>query len=306
MLRHPSKTVLWFAIVGITVLVGGACGAPAPSASPRTASEPPIGTAPLVLDSVGLQLPVQDYMLSTAELEEVAGARMNLVIACMGRFGIEIPVSDTTSSDLYGPKSLTDRRYGITDAASASQYGFGLGPRDPALQGKPDQPDLDSVGRTALTGQGQAVVGGKSVPEGGCLAEAERELGKGVPAGADSNLPQRVQFQSFEMSKRDSRVAEIFVEWSHCMAAAGYRYSSPLQSAADPRFTDSSVSQEEESVAAADVACKEKTNLVGVWFTVESAYQRDAIRSDLAAVELARSALKQQLANARSVLGDAR
>lgn len=305
MTSHLNRAANYCAIAAAAVLLTSGCGATPPTQAARGTSDEPTITRPArLLDSVNLHLPVQNFMLSESQLNTVARARVVLVIRCLGRYGIH--VSEPTApdrSDMYGPRSMMDRRYGITDAALAAKYGFGLGARDPSRQTKPRQPDLGPAGRTVLTGQGRSSVNGLRVPDGGCLGEADRSLDVGKPDGADPGLPQRLQFQSFEESKHDSRVRQVFTAWSACMASMGYQYANPLASVADPAFTGSGQATAEEiKVAQADLTCKKQTNLVGVWFTVESAYQRQAISSDANAFQLAKTALDRRAATAAATV----
>jgi hypothetical protein len=57
----------------------------------------------------------------------------------------------------------------------------------------------------------------------------------------------------------------------------------------------------EIATAKADVACKQQTNLVGIWFTVESAHQRTLIIQNTTALNLAAEAIHTELAAARAV-----
>jgi hypothetical protein len=83
------------------------------------------------------------------------------------------------------------------------------------------------------------------------------------------------------------------------MAEAGFRYADPLAVAADPAFS-ARIDQHQLDVAVADIGCKSSTNLVGTWFTVESAYQTRAIRANRAAFAATRAAIdaRDQLAAA--------
>jgi hypothetical protein len=82
------------------------------------------------------------------------------------------------------------------------------------------------------------------------------------------------------------------------MRAAGYSYDSPMAPAADPRFRGP-LSPAETGTAVADVDCKGRTNLVGVWFTVESEYQRPLVHDHAAALTLAAAAVRAELEVAR-------
>jgi hypothetical protein len=218
----------------------------------------------------------------------------------MSRFGFSYDIGPITENG-YGPVSITDRRYGITDAALAQQYGYGLGPRDPARQPAAVRPDLSADGQTALTGSGQSVVKGQPVPTGGCLGEADVILSGSVPAGVDLRKANTLQLESFERSRTDSRVRTVVRDWSRCMAAAGFHYADPLAPPGDPAFSGD-VTPQQIAVALKDIDCKRETNLVGVWFAVDSAYERQAIDADRAGYEAAKAAISARDAAAKAVL----
>ncbi len=275
MLRNRHHTLFLTSALLLLVLAG--CSTAKASASTST-GEPAIGAVPKILDSSTLRLPVEDYLPSSAEDDRLGVADLALIRSCMARFGIKYDIKPILGST-YGPVSLTDRRYGITDATLAAHYGYGLGPRDPALQKRPDKPDIGSAGETALSGEGQSEVNGITVPNGGCIGEADRKLSGSVPASVDMHKGNTLQFQSFAQSRADSRVVAAFKEWSACMARSGYHYADPLAAAGDPDFAGAANSHD-VAVALADISCKSETNLVGIWFTVESAYERQVIDAD--------------------------
>jgi hypothetical protein len=254
----------------------------------------PADPVPVLLDSVGLRLPVQDYLLTDAQATLVSRGRALLVQRCMRRFGFNYAAPETAPGR-YGPRSLTDRRYGITDAALAARYGYRLGDRDPALRKRPPAHALGPDAQTVLTGEGQSRIHGLAVPDGGCIGEADRRLARLAPPGADPRLGNRLQLESFQVSKRDERVQDAFRAWSACMRRAGYDYASPLTVAGDPQFVGSRPGQHEIAVARADVRCKASTNVIGIWFTVESAYQDVWIRQHAMAMKSCRNALAAQI-----------
>jgi hypothetical protein len=247
---------------------------------------PEIGAVPQLLESVNLRLPVQDYLPTAEQAAELAKAKLVLIKQCMRRFGTEYTF-EFVSPEGYGPRSATDRRYGITDVALARTDGYSMGARDPALQPMPPRPELGPDGQNALSGQGASVVNGVDVPEGGCIGEAERSLEN---ATTNERRGQLLQQQSFKESRLDSRVQAATKEWSSCMAEAGHHYTDPLAAAGDPRFIGG-VTAEQIAVAVTDIDCKSTTNLVGIWFTVESAYQNRHIEQNAAAFEQARKAI---------------
>ncbi|CCH32708.1 hypothetical protein ABZ816_30455 [Actinosynnema sp. NPDC047251] len=275
------------------VVALAACSAPA------RGTEPEIGPVPTVAPGAELRLPVEDYLVTDEQGVEIAAARVLLITACLRRFGVEYTVPLPVAQP-FGPRSLTERRYGITDAGLAELHGYGMGPRDPALRPAPVKPELDATGQNALTGQGQSVLAGQAVPEGGCAGDADRVLDRDLPAGADPQLGQRLQFESFEAGRQDSRVRAAVAAWSACMAEAGHHYADPLAVAGDPAFIGD-VTPTQLATAATDIDCKVRTNLVGVWFTVESAYQRARIEKDPDAFAKAKDANAARLRAARHV-----
>jgi len=261
----------------------------------------PTGPVPVLLDSVHLRLPVQDYQLTDAQATLVSRGRMLLVERCMHRFGVNYTAPQTAPGG-YGPRSLTDRRYGITDAALAARYGYRLGDRDPALQKRPPARSLEPDAQTVLTGEGRSRIHGMAVPDGGCIGEADQHLARLAPPGADPWLGNRLQLESFQVSVRDQRVQDVFRAWSACMRRAGYEYASPRTVAGDPQFVGSRPGQHEIAVARADVRCKASTNVIGIWFTVESAYQSGWIRQHAVAMRSCRDALAAQVRAARALV----
>ncbi|MDO0938924.1 hypothetical protein QQY66_47120 [Streptomyces sp. DG2A-72] len=246
------------------------------SSSPKNEnnSEPEIPAIPRIIAAASLRLPLQDYLLTDRQLRDLDQARVVLIDRCMRRFGFGYSVQQPTAN--YGPRSATERRYGITDASDAAEHGYGLGNRDPALQKPPAKPRLGVDAQTVLFGKGRSSIKGLKVPDGGCVAQADQSLGTTAPAGTDPGLAQQLSFQSFDRSKADSRVLKVTRAWSDCMAHSGYEYTDPLAPLADPGLSGST-SARTIGTATTDIRCKKSTNLVGVWFAVESAYQKQLI-----------------------------
>ena len=66
---------------------------------------------------------------------------------------------------------------------------------------------------------------------------------------------------------------------------------------------DALSSPEAINAAKADVTCKEKVNLVGVWYGVETAYQRQSIDRNAEVLDLAKRQLADRLKLAASLSG---
>jgi hypothetical protein len=280
----------------LLVAVAG-CGA---DGAGSDSGEPEIGEVPTVLDATDLRLPMRDYELGAAELDLVTDARRILMQRCMAEFGYTVEIERTTPS-AYGPPTSSERRYGITDLALAREHGYGLGERDPSRQAQPERPELTADQQTVLFGRGRSEVGGKRVPDRGCAGAAGRELQRDA-AGADLSLPQNTWVTTFEESRGDSRVSAAIGAWSRCMERQGHHYPDPLAAASDP-VAGGEVTDAQRALAVADIGCKAEVNLVGVWSTVEAAYQRRAIDANRAAFDAVRAALDGQVRTAREVTG---
>ncbi|MCC3779350.1 hypothetical protein K6I33_004945, partial [Streptomyces sp. UNOB3_S3] len=145
-------------------------------------------------------------------------------------------------------------------------------------------------------------VNGHRVPPGGCTREARAELrADNAEAGGDAPVADRINIGSFERSQRDPRVMRVFAQWAACMKEHGFpSYTDPLKAGADPAWRTPEPSAKEREAATADARCKTEHNVVGVWFTVDVAYQRQEIErnaKELAAVK-ADLATRQELARA--------
>jgi hypothetical protein len=294
----------WRWAAGLSALIAGlfALAACSTQAAAPGGSALVVGPVPNLLASVNLRLPVQDYLLTDEQGRQVGRARLVLIQQCMKRFGFTYTVAETDAGE-YGPRSLTDRRYGITDAKLAATSGYGQGVRDPTRQKRPPTPKLGPDGETVLFGQGRSHVKGLPVPPGGCIGAADRGLDRSAPPGADPDMGQKLQFRSFDWSKENARVQAVFRAWSACMAKAGYDYADPLTVVADPKFTSPAANADEIKVALTDIECKRRTNLVGVWFTVESVYQRQQISMNAAAMQAAAAALAARVRVAGALTG---
>ncbi|MGF7234169.1 MAG: hypothetical protein ACQSGP_04295 [Frankia sp.] len=258
-----------------------------------------LGAAPIptLLRSTDLHLPLDTYLLSVSDLDRIGQARRVLTHGCMQRLGYSFP--PLTPGIPTGPSTWNERRYGVTDPAMAARYGYGLGPRDPASHpGRPDETGANTPTTAQLRALDGSVgtVNGVPVPAGGCTGQANRHLAGGETA-ADVNLPQQLSSESFARSSTDPAVTPATAAWSRCMQAAGYRYTTALDPPGDPRWSRVPRSTQ-IATANRDVSCKRQANLVGIWFTVEAAYQRQLIADHRTALALVHAAKSAQLAAA--------
>ncbi|MCK9895322.1 hypothetical protein [Frankia sp. AgB32] len=257
----------WALAAALTVpaAVGAGCGG--------ATSNPATGVAPALTDASHLRLPLDRYLLTPHDADLVARAHRVLLRRCEQRFGITGPPEPPATA---GPRTLNERRYGITDRALAATAGFRVSANGPVTVPKPTEP-ADPRTLDVLSGEGRRVVDGQPVPPGGCSGEAKRRLGAGAPAGADRFLAERLSRDSYFRAESDRRVQAAMRAWSICMQEHGFTYPTPLAAAADPRFRAGPVTPTEIATATTDIDCKARANLVGVWSTLEADLQRPAI-----------------------------
>jgi hypothetical protein len=256
----------------------------------RDAGPGAAGGTPVLLRTADLRLPLDDYLPSLADAGRLARAGRALVRQCMGELGFH-GYAPPDPAPTAGPRTWNERRYGLADPAEATR---GYWPATRAAAGRRTPSVATAAEGAAVTGRVR-VANGRPVPQGGCGTEAQRRLTAHDPRGADKYLVQRLVSDSFFGSQQDPRVRAATGAWASCMKAAGFFYAGPLDPPKDQRF-QGAATRLEIATAEADVVCKRRTNLVGVWFTVEAAQQNSLIEANRPALELARAAFQAELA----------
>jgi hypothetical protein len=270
------------------------------SADPATGqATPDAGAAPTLRPSVGLRLPLQDYLFSDADLRTVKQAMRTLTEECMRRYKVTHDFGPPPPA--MGPRSLTDRRYGLTDARAARTTGYHLGDRDPRTHPLPERTPPTGQALKVIAGTGRPTeVNGVRVPVRGCAGEAQRKI-VGTGRLGSSDLAQDLNGRSFNDTRADPRVVEAFRAWSRCMKERDFSYSDPMDVMNDKRFQGNTPVPLEIEVATADVACKARTDVTGIWYRVEVAYQKKLIARNESALTAVREEKRDQLAAARAV-----
>ncbi|KOX06572.1 hypothetical protein ADK65_01360 [Streptomyces sp. NRRL B-1140] len=247
----------------------------------------------------GLTLPLEAYMDSYEDQVAVEQAADDLQQSCMKDYGIDLTLPRAGANP---PPSDNDanieRRYGITDRADAEKYGYEL---PPALQEHTTQPmrDLSDAEVEVLTGhtkpepphtvkagepvaapnQGtkpaRAEYNGKRLKTGGCVGWSKEQLGV---QGADPTFVAQLAGDSLEQSLKDDKVVKAVAAWSSCMDGKGHSGLADPYKAMDQGVTDDGKpTQESIALAVDDIDCKTQTDLVKIWFGVESAIQNKQI-----------------------------
>jgi len=267
--------------------------------TPKPGPTVSVGPIPVVWLGAQLQLPLDPYLLGPQETAVIARAYRVLVAKCVQDFGMTTLQSDVVPDV---PRTLNERRYGITDPTQASTAGFRLSANASTVPAaKATDTSADPALLNVLTGKGSRTVHGRQVPDGGCSGQAQRQVDPGASGVADRFLAQRMAQETFGRSRQDPLVQSVVRDWSACMAQHGFTYAGPLDAPADPRFRGA-LSAVEIAAAEADIGCKRTTNLVGVWSAVESAYQDVLLTANQSVLDQIRTANQTELAVARSLV----
>jgi len=313
--RARTVSITLTAMVSL-VAVGSSCtpnrhNDPQPSASQHSGSSAPNATttpAQLALnrstDGVFVPwLPIQLRSFTLADARILNVARFKAEASCVRSFGLPFPDVPVAPLDQRQIAFQQNRRYGITDRAEASQFGYHV---DPSLAGgdggTPLIQQLDDSQKTVLYNSAHATsYGGTPLAPDGCLGVATRSIAPSAEY-AHSAIGASIAQDGFVQSKNDPRVAAAFAQWSQCMAAHGYNYPDPITAGADPRWTGSQVTRSEVTAALTDIDCKTTTNLISIWSKVEAQIETTMIARNKAAVAASEAALHAQLARADQIL----
>ncbi len=257
--------------------------------------EPALGKIPTMTDTASAAFPLDTYDLTNDEHRKLGLAQNTLTEKCMKRYGFDYRAPDPLGSPAtIAPNS---RIFGLTNADEAARYGYG----DPTTIRPPAKPTgtpLDQVGQTVLSGtddeaSGREVpmslaelrkappskfkVDGKPIPRGGCSRESYLTLYAPKKESVDILFVFNLKAEAESRMRADSRVLAVSKKWSSCMKNSGYDVKDPRRATDELGLTEGQLSSAKAiSAAKADVACKTKVNLVGVWFAVMSAYQNQA------------------------------
>lgn len=285
-------------IVGVTTLSTAAAAA----SNAATQVEPRVDSISNITDWRAITLPLDTYVQSFGERQTVLRAEYALTKSCVEKFGFQFaaPTWDKSSSDVVDAGQPTHYRlYGLLDESHAKLMGYHSYGQIPASEAAYADKKLPNDYYNVVAAKfGGGVFNGKTIPDGGCLGAAQRE----VEGAADLSLPDQLASRAWTAAKGDSRVAAAFAKWSACMAGSGYQYSTPMEANNDPKWSGEKASAEEIAVAVADVNCKKATNLVGVRMAVDAAYQREAIGQHGAELDAIKAGLTRQATTASAIL----
>ncbi|MCF2131266.1 hypothetical protein L1I79_33320 [Strepomyces sp. STD 3.1] len=301
-----------FLVLATGLLLAGCSGSEDSVDGAASSRLPEVGTPPQVTRSADLKYPMQSYTLTDGEVRTLSNAQEVLTQQCMRRFGFTYEISDTPSTD---NESGTARRYGLSEAANAERYGYAnpevpptdrnddreLEPAMLVVLNGPDDIDPNSLPET----QEEAEAGGKkgdTVPVGGCSRESYLKLYAPTKGMIDVSFAQTLERDAYMKSRTDPRVTEIIKKWQACMGDGGYSVNDPVSPLEDLGVADDPSGDVATKAAVLDVQCKEKLNLVGVWFSVESAYQKLAVDENVETLTKYQEQSRDRLRYANSLI----
>ncbi|MFI9100966.1 hypothetical protein ACIGXA_10590 [Streptomyces fildesensis] len=318
MLSRPRRSTVLLA--ALPLLLAGCTGAVADSergtdAPTRVVVPPPVSATP-VLDSANNQpLPLDAYLFNPDQMFTVEKAQARLGARCMARFGLSYPHSEPLQprrgSD--APTTRRDGRYGPQNATVMAKWGYHSEGGDLGTNSAPPGPQLSQQMTAALRGSsdmkqkfgpGGQVINGRTVPNHGCVGETVKELTGAVDGRVgDAQLAEDLKFGTLLNSQHDVRTQRVFAQWSQCMKGSGFNYPDPVAAMGDKTWWETPVPTPHEiQVATADAECRHKANLVGVWYSVDFAYQQQAIAENAAAMAQIKTALQAQVKAATAAL----
>ncbi|MFF0014477.1 hypothetical protein [Streptomyces sp. NPDC005374] len=308
-MKHIKRTAAAVALTASALLASACSPGTTPETTTNAADDRPIVNKenwPEKIPTSGpakdLTLPLEAYMASYEDQVTVEQAADDLQQSCMKDYGIDLTLPRAGANP---PPSDNDanieRRYGITDRAEAEKYGYEL---PPALREHTEQTmrDLSGVEVEVLTGhtkpeppkapnaveagepvavpnQGiepaRAEYNGKKLKSGGCIGWSKDQLGV---KEVDPTFVAELAGDSLVRSLKDDKVIKVIAAWSACMDGKGHAGLADPYKAMDQGVTsDGEPSQESIALAVDDIDCKEQTDLVKIWFGVESAIQNQQI-----------------------------
>lgn len=252
-----------------------------------------------------ITLPLDGHVLTVSELRIVREAHDELLSECVRRFTGEawVPEGAVGTGPLFSPY-----RFGLVDPERAGRYGY-HDPKDElsvtyARSNPVKVPRGDVTPAWVVDGvpAGRAPVprdaSGNALPAGGCSGETQARLAK--PPAAKDVVDREVS--TIERAEaKDPRVGRAIDDWVACMQAAGYEYESTLDPAAEFGAAET-ISDEELSVARADVGCRTSTHYLETRVAVLSELQQQSLDSNAAEWNDYRDWNRERLRAARGIL----
>ncbi|MFJ8311019.1 MULTISPECIES: hypothetical protein [unclassified Streptomyces] len=273
-------------------------------------------------------LPMDPYQISGTQPSGILAqaAIDKKAAACVKDLGLNYPHHVATSWEeartkpTTGPRNAMDGRHGIHDAMKAATYGYGRPGSDQSSGERRvlrEEADITPEVQAALTGWKDPVTGealaaaprtlsGKTVPEYGCLGQAQQEIREYNGAGTDmtQDAISRLAAEGWKRSQADPRVTAAWGAWSVCMKGKGYNYADPWAANNDPKWTASAGrSKAAIATATADVACRTEHKVAETMHQVEVDWQNKLIAQNPKAITEAKAFTDRVTERVNTTLG---
>ncbi|MCT9074990.1 hypothetical protein [Streptomyces fulvoviolaceus] len=296
--------------VGAVLALAG-CSAGGSDGSGESA-EPTVTSTPTMLRTADVSFPMDAYEATAEQQVTLARAQGVLTSRCMARLGFTYQAPERPVSSASGSNA---RVFGLVDPDTAARYGY-LNPgtanapvraatgslteaEQLALSGEDDLDPADvpaNLEEAEKSGGSDVTFNGERVPVGGCVRESYLKLYARKANEVDILFVFNLKSDAESKAREDSRVRAVDKRWSSCMAKAGYELTGPVNAVKELGLTESDLSSPRAVTAAkADVACKQRVNLVGVRYAVTTAYQRRLIEENAQTMSLAKEQLESRL-----------
>ncbi|MCX5613590.1 MULTISPECIES: hypothetical protein [unclassified Streptomyces] len=284
--------------MALLLLAGAAASACSASAQPGGVSASASGFAPPPLTSSdALVLPLDAYLPSQEDTKQEVSAYRVLLRSCMRRLGSAY--APPPLGEFAGPRTQNERRYGLTDGAMAAEHGYHMpGAASEAPEAQPSPRDLFLLKGTGGDG------GEPQPPEGGCVGEAKGKISSPEDE-ARLRFARDLGLRSYAESKEDPRVREVNRRWSACMRGKGFDFPDPMAAIGAAAFAGPALGEGEQRTAVADVECKARVNVIGVWAAVEAERQRNIIAENADALAAEKKSKDAKTAAVHSALATA-
>lgn len=285
----------------------------------KSGSRPEVSATPRLSTANDKAMPLDSYLLNPQQTKTLDNAYSSLVTTCMRRFGFDYSPPAATADSGAGseaPATRTDGRFGYQSMAHAQKWGYHPEGGNPASQkgvwareAKRLTADMRIASQGSADpkqkfGPGGQTLNGEKVPDHGCVGTARKTLtGRTEGDIGDADLATQIKFETLVKGQEDARTQKVFARWSACMKKDGYAYPDPLKALGDSKWSKSAQPGTEEiRVAVADQKCREKDNVVGVWFAVDYAYQEQAVEDNAEALAAVRKSIDTRLKAANDAL----
>ena len=235
--------------------------------------EIPAGTPSVVAMPDQISRPMDQYLPTAAELVAIERDRIRRVNGCLAGRGERGQLKEGPDLEAFAVAVVRDRRvrsdlYGFFDPTAPATYGYANPPTIPATYSEAPEESLPPE------------------PLAACQEVADQQV-DGLGLTMESSL---LPGGGPRSPTTDSRFTTAASNWSACMTARKFAYPDPVAAISDAKWRHelSGPSADQKATAAADISCKQETNLVGIATNLQSAYDRVYIAANQPALEALR------------------